>query len=280
LAAAGRSGSGQQGIPASPVPRFAARVEVVKLSVVVRGHDGPITGLGAADFEVRDNGVRQRVDSAAMETTPLRAVLAFDVSGSVKGDKLADLKRAAAGLVDELRPGDEAGLLTFGETLRLRYGIGGDRGRLRAEIEGLEAAGLTSLVDGTFAAVVLGDDQEGQTLVIVFTDGRDTSSWLPEAYVLDAVRGSETVIYGVRVGSEASSFLGDVCGATGGRTLNAPTTAGLPRAFLEILDEFRTRYILRYTPTGVARAGWHALDVRVSGRSASVLVRRGYRVGR
>jgi len=255
-------------------------VEVVKLSVVVRGHDAPITALGAADFEVRDNGVLQRVDSAAMETTPLRAVLAFDVSGSVKGDKLADLKRAAGALVDALRPGDQAGLLTFAESLRLRYGIGGDRGRLRAEIDAFQAEGGTALVDGTFAAVVLGDATEGQTLVIVFTDGKDSTSWLPDVDVVDALRGSEAVVYGVRVGSERSSFLGDVCGATGGRTLGAPTTAGLPRAFLEILDEFRTRYVLRYTPSGVARPGWHALDVRVSGRSASVLVRRGYRVGR
>jgi hypothetical protein len=67
--------------PPAPTPRFGARVEVVKVSILVRGAEGPVLGLRAADFEVRDNGVRQEVERVLFEELPLDVILAFDVSG-------------------------------------------------------------------------------------------------------------------------------------------------------------------------------------------------------
>lgn len=94
--------------------------------------------------------------------------------------------------------------------------------------------------------------------------------------MLDAVRRSEAVVYGVRVAGDAPSFLGRVASMTGGRILTAASPGRLRQAFLEILTEFRTRYLLSYTPRGVGRKGWHRLDVRVKGRAARVVARKGY----
>ncbi|HEV7501954.1 MAG TPA: VWA domain-containing protein, partial [Vicinamibacteria bacterium] len=251
------------------------------------GREGPITGLRAEDFDVRDHGVPQRLDSASIETVPLRVILAFDVSGSLKGDKLPQLKRGSAALLDRLRPGDDAALLTFADTLGLRHDFGGDLGGLRAEIDGLQAEGGTSLIDGVLAATALGDSlPDTKPLLVVFTDGQESTSWLPPAEVLEAVKRSEAVLYGVAVvpsvhaRADVSSFLWDAAATTGGRVLAVAEPNRLRQAFVEIVDEFRTRYLLRYTPNGVPRAGWHELDVRVKGRSAKVLARKGYLVGR
>jgi VWFA-related protein len=266
---------------ASPqVPRFEARVEVVKLSVLVRGPAGLIRGLGAADFEVRDNGVAQEIESVLVEELPLSVVLAFDVSGSVQGEKLGELKRAGHALVDGLRSGDRATLVTFAERLSLSPPLGTDFGPLRNRLDGLAAEGGTSLVDGAFAALTLGDAVPGRVLAVVFTDGLETASWLPQAYALDAAKRTEVVVYGVRVGWQGPDFLERVASTTGGRLLQVGSPDRLRRAFLEILDEFRARYVLRYTPRGVARRGWHRLDVRVKARSAKVVVRKGYLVTR
>ena len=35
--------------------------------------------------------------------------------------------------------------------------------------------------------------------------------------------------------------------------------------FAEILESFRNRYMVSFYPTGVERAGWHTLTVRVKG---------------
>src|SRR5258706_15969356 len=67
------------------VPHFPVNVEVVRISVLVKGRDGPLPNLAAADFEVRDNGVPQEIEAISSEHLPLSLILAFDVSGSVQG---------------------------------------------------------------------------------------------------------------------------------------------------------------------------------------------------
>jgi VWFA-related protein len=224
--------------------------------------------------------------SEGAEGLPLSVILAFDVSGSmnfdvsesVKGRRMVALKRAAHALVDGLRPGDQAALLTFSTMLRLRQPLTGDFAALHTRIDALDGEGGTSLVDGTFAALALGDTVPGRVVAVVFTDGQENMSWLRQGDVLDAAKRSEVVVYGVRVGGRDSGFLDGVASTTGGRRLQAETPKGLQQAFLEILREFRTRYLLRYTPQGIKREGWHSLDVRVKGQWAKVLARKGYLV--
>ncbi|RPJ85291.1 MAG: hypothetical protein EHM13_01520 [Acidobacteria bacterium] len=58
------------------------------------------------------------------------------------------------------------------------------------------------------------------------------------------------------------------------------STRNLPGAFLKVLDEFRQRYLVSYSPRGVQRGGWHRLDVRVKGRAnLQVKARPGYLAG-
>jgi VWFA-related protein len=274
------------GHAADQVPRFETRVELVKVSVLVQGAEGPILGLRPTDFEVRDNGVLQVLDDAVFEELPLNVILAFDVSGSMnfeasgsaKGNRMAALKRAAHALVDDLRPGDQAALLTFATMLFLRQALVPDFPALHTRIDSLDGEGGTSLVDATFAAIALGDVVPGRVLTIVFTDGQENMSWLRQADVLDAAKRSDVVVYGVRVGGGESSFLDNVASTTGGRRLQTESPDRLQQAFLEILSEFRTRYLLRYTSRGIKREGWHRLDVRVKGQRAKVLERKGYLV--
>ena len=266
-------------VPSPPAPpRFPAKVDVVKVSVLVTGRGRPITGLHASDFEVEDDGVAQKVEQFSAEERSLRVLLALDVSGSVQGEILARLERGCAGLVDLLRPGDTAGLLTFGDDVRLIAPVG-DPSVLRVRLRGLEeAAGSTALRDAVFATLVLADTAPDRALGIVFTDGRESISWLPENEVSAAVRRSHSVIYGVHFGKDAFPFLGDAVAASGGRVLSPRSAEDLPAAFAEILQEFRTRYLLRYTPSKVAHSGWHRVRVRLKGRSAHLTYRDGYLV--
>ena len=59
------------------------------------------------------------------------------------------------------------------------------------------------------------------------------------------------------------------------------STKALSETFVGILDEFRGRYVLGFTPQGSGHGdGWHRLQVRVKGRSVSVKARPGYDAGR
>ena len=63
---------------------------------------------------------------------------------------------------------------------------------------------------------------------------------------------------------------------TGGEVIELKKKDGLSLAFLTALENFRTSYVLRYSPTGVEPAGWHDVSVSVRSRGYTVRARRGY----
>jgi hypothetical protein len=73
-----------------------------------------------------------------------------------------------------------------------------------------------------------------------------------------------------------SEFLETLTDASGGSLFEIETTKDLGQAFLKVLDEYRHRYLLSYTPSGAAKVGWHKLSVRVPGREVKVKARPGY----
>ena len=78
-------------------------------------------------------------------------------------------------------------------------------------------------------------------------------------------------------GQEPSErFLEALADETGGRVVHAADEAALGTTFLRVLDEFRQRYVLSYTATGVAERGWHTIEVKLRGQSGEVRARRGY----
>jgi len=140
--------------------------------------------------------------------------------------------------------------------------------------------GDTGFNDATFAGMMIGESDVGRGLLIIFSDGVDTASWLTTDQVLDAAKRSDIVVYGVAVQSRVKpEFFRELTSATGGRFYEIEKTSGLDGIFLQVLDEFRHRYLVSYTPRGVEPTGWHRLTVAVKGRKATVRARPGYLAG-
>lgn len=112
---------------ADQTPVFPASVEVVYVDAFVTQGGRPLRGLAASDFELRDEGVVRPVELVAMESLPLLALLVFDTSGSVAGEKLAALRAAAESFLDIFGPADEIGLLSFSEEIAWRARPARDR---------------------------------------------------------------------------------------------------------------------------------------------------------
>jgi VWFA-related protein len=262
-------------------PTFSSKVEAVRVDVLVTKDGKPVRGLGPGDFEVFDNGIRQEVDLVSFEQLPLNVVLTLDMSDSVVGERLAQLRAAGRGLLDGLKVGDRAALITFNHMVSLRAGLSGDWGRVRRAIESAQSSGNTSVVDASFTGMMLGESDVGRALVIVFSDGVDTSSWLAPEAVLEIAKRSDVVVYAVSAGQGLKiEFLRKLSEQTGGRLFEIESTKNLGAVFLEVLDEFRQRYVVSYSPSGVSADGWHRLTVRVKGRDAAVKARPGYLAGR
>ena len=256
---------------------FSSRTLGVRVDVLVTDGRSPVTGLKAADFELRDNGVLQTIDVVDTADIPVNAVLALDTSSSTAGQRQKDLVAAGEALLDGLKPVDRAALTTFSHIAAPAIGLTSDLSEVRSALRRIAPDGETAIMDGAYVALTATLAQTGRSLVVVCTDGYDTSSWLAPDEVLESAKRSNAVIYAVTAAeARRRSPLKDLADATGGHMLEVTSSADLRGAFQRILQDFRSRYILAYSPQGVSAEGFHRLDVRVKRRGLTVKARPGY----
>jgi VWFA-related protein len=256
---------------------FSSTTLGVRVDVLVTDGRNTVGGLTARDFELRDNGVLQRIEVVDSSDVPINAVLALDTSASIAGQRQADLVAATQALLDGLKPADRAALTTFSQAVAPRVALTSDLASIRTEMQRIEPIGNTAIMDGAYLALALTLAETGRSLVVVCTDGYDTSSWLQPEEVLESAKRSNAVVYAVTAaGARRRSPLQDLADATGGQMLKVASGSDLRGAFARILREFRSRYILSYSPQGVPSGGFHRLDVRVKGRGLTVKARPGY----
>ena len=262
---------------ASQKASFTSGTLGVRVDVLVTEGGKPVGGLTASDFELRDNGVLQTIDVLDASDVPVNAVLALDTSASTAGPRQRDLIAAGEALLEGLRPVDRAALTTFSHVVSPTMALTSDIAAVRGALRRITPYGETAIMDGTYVALTETLSQSGRSLVVVCTDGYDTSSWLQPEEVLESARRSSAVIYAVTAAEARSrSPLKDLADATGGHMLAVAKNGDLRGAFQKILQDFRSRYILSFSPQGVAPDGFHSLDVRVKRRGLSVKARPGY----
>jgi VWFA-related protein len=262
---------------ATQQPTFRAVVEAVRVDVLVTEGGRTVRGLRPADFQLLDNGIPQRVDLVDPVEMSLNVVFVLDLSESVAGESLSHLKAASRAVLDGLRPDDRVALVGFSESVRLEAPLTTNHERVAAALSQVRPHGETSWVDAAFAGLMIAESEPGRSLVLVFTDGVDTSSWLAPDAATGIARRTGVVVYGVSAGAARKpAHLSALADATGGRLIEIDTTTALRGTFLHILEEFRHRYVLAFSPRGVSQSGWHTLDVRLKSRRATVRARPGY----
>jgi VWFA-related protein len=264
---------------------FRSSVAGVRIDVSVMNGITPVSGLTRDNFVVIDNGVAQTIDSVLLEDVPLSLTLLLDTSASMRGDRMNHLIAASKNLIKALHAQDEAALLMFSEPVRL--GVAGtvDRAPLLAALERLEPSGATSLNDAVFLGLQLRSITvtDRTSVLLVFSDGHDNSSWLRYSQLLDAVKRSSMLLhiiellppeYGQVV--RPSDLLKELARAGGGRHWAAQRASDLNDLFGKALNELRARYLLTYSPSGVDRIGWHDVKVTLKNARGDVTARPGY----
>ena len=291
------------GLPLAQGPGFRSGTDAVRVDVSVTRGGVPVHGLTLEDFELRDSQVPQRLDDVSVDTVPLNLLLVLDVSGSIQGEQLAALKRAAHTVTNQLRPADHLALLTFSAVVRRDLDWSSDRVAVDAAVDRLSGSRRTSLYAAvSIATSMRASSPPGRMHVLLVTDGFDTSSWISPSVVIDQVRRSDLVIHVVRL-SAPSRFVSptDIVAAhdrrtlflarpelapaellpllaedTGGELIDAGSDERLEAICARLVESFRSRYVLAYSPSGVPAHGWHPITVSVKNHRANVVARRGY----
>ncbi|MDR1989218.1 MAG: VWA domain-containing protein [Acidobacteriaceae bacterium] len=257
-------------------PLFRASTDTVEVDVSVMRGNAPVAGLAAENFEVSDNGVLQQVTAVHRGDIPLKVSLVLDVSASVSGDRLKSLIEAGHGFVNRLHPDDRVSLLTFSHRVRAVVPFGPPSAAIHDALDHLSGGGLTALCDAVQLALTQNAQENARSLIIVFSDGLDTISWLSSSDVLATAKRSPAVLDIVRFNS--NTFLDQLAEATGGRTWSATSNKQLASQFTEALDEMRARYVLEYTLSGPPSPGWHPIKVTLKNARGEVRARPGYTV--
>jgi hypothetical protein len=259
---------------------FRAATHAVAVEVAVFDGDRVVTGLTAADFEIRDNGVRQKVAEVEFNTLPVDLRLVFDVSGSITPDQLEWYSRAMRQVAAKLEPRDRCEIIAF----NARIADVASRQHPPVVIDLSKHGGRegTSFFDAVSMALVTVPLLDRRQVAIVLSDAIDNESFFDEVTMLDIARRTDAVVYtvlpGDAIGSRALSIsrLRAISVLTGGRLVHAPHDAAVGDALITALDEFRQSYVLRYTPAGVPLDGWHRLEVKVRDRGYRVRAKSGY----
>jgi VWFA-related protein len=293
-------GAGQD--PVKPTFRSSAAAVAVDVTVQDRSRR-VVTGLTAADFQVFDNGVLQQVDEVSYGKLPIDVTVALDVSYSVTGALLERLRQGVVELMRDLGRDDRLKLVLFNMRVTRTTGFSRDVAAVERAIRSAKAGGGTALLDAVSVTLVGAADPDRRQLIVFFTDGSDNSSTTTAdavtavarrtratlAFVVPGMTRTQSVFtrsYGgvplpptvTRATSPASlpPVLTALAADTGGSVLPVGLSTDLSSTFRRVLGDFRSTYVLYFTPRGVEGAGYHQLEVKVTREEVQVHARRGY----
>src|SRR5580658_1612973 len=171
-------------------------VNLVLLDATVKNKSGQIMGdLKKDDFEVREDGVVQKLDVFSRDELPLEVALVLDLSDSI-GPFLGPLRDAANTALAALKADDEVALFTFSTEAELRVPFTTDKREIANQINAFHAGGATNINDGIFIASenLLKRPPKGRRVIILISDdvgtdagGQGTHDIVTEAIAADAV---------------------------------------------------------------------------------------------
>jgi VWFA-related protein len=280
--------------PQPPASVFRTGADVVSVEASVRRDRRPVVGLKAADFELLDNGVAQEITDVSYEKLPIDVTVLLDVSASVTGSALDELRRALRQLKSDLGTRDRLRLLTFNMRVRRIVDFTDSPAAADGAIAATGGAGSSAVFDSLAVALAAPAPSGRRHLIVLLSDGQDSSSISDAETLLDVARRTTATVAIVlpaatqqrpaalvrsssKLASATAGALAEqVATETGGFVAAIDRGDNLTSTFRRVLEQFRTSYVLYFSPRGVDRVGSHTLQVRVKDAKVDVRARRGY----
>lgn len=268
------------GLASQQAPVFRATGQVVFVPVSVQSGNRPVPGLTAADFVLSDAGVDQQITDVAFEEVPIDVTLFVDNSSSTFGSH-ARFNRDIRAIAALLRPVDRVRVVAFG--LDVRVVMDWTEPGKRIDVPAIGLARLSSVYDGLYLSMLHRPPPGRRHLIVAMTDGDDYGSVIRSQSVEDLAGRTEGVLHllfvtsrpiaQARVGApgvagtspdpDGLQHLARAAERSGGVAHSLVFSVNVAELFKKAFDDFRSSYVLRYTPSGVPQRGWHSINVAV-----------------
>jgi Ca-activated chloride channel homolog len=276
-------------------------VNLVLLDATVKTKAGQILGdLKQDSFELREDGVPQKIEIFSRDELPLNVALVLDLSDSI-GPFLGPLRQAAMTALADLKPEDQVALFTFATEAEMKVPFTTDKAEIAQQISAFHVGGATNINDGIFVAAkyLLNTPPKGRRIIILISDdvGTDAGGQGTHDIITECI-ASDAVLYNLKIPGynppgtlfAASMVPGlvnirKVMDQTGGEIFDVQDVAHLDAAFGALIQRIKTRYTLGYYTKATAAEGKpHKLDVRLApsfgkkGHDYVILSKSGYYV--
>ena len=174
--------------------------------------NGQPVGIDSGTIQISENGqLMQLTDvrgggGSSSEIIPVTTMLVMDISGSMdKNGKLAAAKDAAKAYVGQMRPGDQAGLITYDTQTYYVQPITSDINALNNAIDGLKTGGDTAMYSALIEAEKTLESVPGRKAIIVMTDGLDNSSQSTADDVISTISAGGLTISAIGFGDATAN---------------------------------------------------------------------------
>jgi Ca-activated chloride channel homolog len=265
----------------------------VKVYVSVTDGAGEPAPVKLDTIQLYENGKRITPSdvSGIGNSVPLTTLLAVDISGSMNYDnKLAAAKSAASAYVDQIRSGDEAGLLSFNTRISYVQPVTADHDKLKLAIQGLIAGSDTAMYDALIQGAGLLKDVSGRKAIIVLTDGMDNRSKQTADGVIAAIGPSGLSISTIGLGDPAQKTgslagidepsLKSLAERAGGSYGYVNDAAALRNLYEQYGRALQSEYVISYVSPATLRDGLNrALSVKLSDSTSAVPAQGAYNPG-
>jgi VWFA-related protein len=269
--------------------RTTIRAEVDLVDIIFTATDKkgqPVRGLKADDFQIFENKQAQKIeyfsDLNKGSEVPLTIALLIDTSGSVKDKLDYEIATASEFFKEILRPNkDLALIIQFDSIVNLVQDFTQNQRDLLKALNSLKAGNSTALYDAVYLAA---EDklkgEIGRKVIIVITDGADTSSTVRKEEAIESAQKSDALIYGIGVRTEETDFgvLKRFAEETGGMYFSPHSNfKEIQDAFRKIGEELQGQYSLAYVPSNKKKDGaFRAIDIQCKTTGVRIRARKGY----
>jgi len=277
---------------AQAAPDIRVNVNLVRVLTTVKDPAGNLVGsLPKEDFTILDNGVPQEISVFEHHTEqPLSIALLIDTSGSTAKDlkyEVDSITRFLHALFSEGNPKDSVALYSFNYEVVVQNYFTHNASTIEHRLRLLHGDAGTSLYDAIYLTSKELEGREGRHVMVIVTDGGDTTSTKDFHAALESAQLADAAIYpvlvvpiptdaGRNVGGE--NALTTLSQGTGGHVFLPTLGAEMDQAFTHLIEDLRTQYLLAYYPKDVplTKNRFHRLEIRVRNPQLRVLARNGY----
>src|SRR5258706_1546572 len=263
----------------------------VTVYVSVTNAAGEPVGVDPSTIQISENGtLMQPTDirgGGQGQAAPLTTMLVIDISGSMdKNNKLRAAKDAAKTYVSQMRPGDQAGLMTFDTKSYYPQPVTNDLAALTNAIEGLRSGSDTAMFDALTEAEKALDPVSGRKSIIVMTDGLDNRSHAKADDVIKQIGPSGLTISTIGFGDASTASqsgldegaLKSLAEKSGGLYSYASDADALSKLYQQYGLSMQSEYAITYVSPLTLRDGVNR-SLNVSLSTAGVSAQTNYNPG-